>query len=100
MATGSSSTVTPISSNAIPRFPPIVNGQFLHAKAVATSSRVLHTRYASSNVSRKFALKRDLSNMKQGDLDLAHYYAKLAKYWEEPEAISSVRYLNCVVGDN
>ncbi|KAL9691886.1 hypothetical protein QQ045_012313 [Rhodiola kirilowii] len=77
----------------------IVHGQILHAKDVATAWKILHTRYAGSNVSRKFALKRDLGNMKQGDLDLAHYYAKLAKFWEESEAISSVRYMNCVIGD-
>ncbi|CAM8889614.1 unnamed protein product [Rhodiola kirilowii] len=79
---------------------PIVHGQILHAKDVATALKILHTRYAGSNVSRKFALKRDLGNLKQGDLDLAHYYAKLAKYWEELEAISSVRFLHCTGDKN
>ncbi|CAM8908237.1 unnamed protein product [Rhodiola kirilowii] len=78
---------------------PIIHGQIHHAKDVATAWKILHTRYAGSNISRKFALKRDLGNMKQGDLDLAHYYDKLAKFWEESEAISSVRYMNCVIGD-
>ncbi|KAL9682259.1 hypothetical protein QQ045_014054 [Rhodiola kirilowii] len=43
---------------------PIVHGQILHAKDVATALKILHTRYAGSNVSRKFSLKRDLGNMK------------------------------------
>ncbi|CAM8889602.1 unnamed protein product [Rhodiola kirilowii] len=79
---------------------PIVHGQILHAKDVATAWKILHTRYAGSNVSRKFALKRDLGNLKQGDLDLAHYYAKLDKYWEELEAIRSVRFLHCTGDKN
>ncbi|KAL9684749.1 hypothetical protein QQ045_022190 [Rhodiola kirilowii] len=77
----------------------IVHGQILNAKDVATAWKILHTRYAGSNVSRKFAWKRDLGNMKQSALDLAHYYDKLAKYWEELADISGVTYMNFLVGD-
>ncbi|CAM8947663.1 unnamed protein product [Rhodiola kirilowii] len=59
----------------------------LHAKDVASAWRILHNRYAGSNVSRKFYLK-EVSNIRQGDLDIANYFEKLNAFWKELDAMS------------
>ncbi|CAM8895309.1 unnamed protein product [Rhodiola kirilowii] len=43
-----------------------VVSHILHAKDAASVWHVLHTRYTGSNVSRKFYLKKEISNIKQG----------------------------------
>ncbi|CAM8902807.1 unnamed protein product [Rhodiola kirilowii] len=60
-----------------------VVSHILHAKDTASAWRILHSRYASSNVSRKFYLKKEVSNIKQGDLDIANYFEKLNAFWKE-----------------
>ncbi|KAL9689696.1 hypothetical protein QQ045_010085 [Rhodiola kirilowii] len=65
-----------------------VVSHILHAKDVASAWRVLHNRYAGSNVSRKFYLKKDVSNIRQGDHDIANYFEKLNGFWKEIDAMS------------
>ncbi|CAM8880974.1 unnamed protein product [Rhodiola kirilowii] len=67
----------------------IVN-HILHAKDVAHAWRILHIRYAGSNVSRKFYLKKEVSNIKQGDMDVAGFFEKLNAYWKELDAMSKL----------
>ncbi|KAL9659219.1 hypothetical protein QQ045_018697 [Rhodiola kirilowii] len=65
-----------------------VVSHILHAKDTASAWRILHSSYASSNVSRKFYLKKEVSNIKQGDLDIANYFEKLNAFWKELESMS------------
>ncbi|CAM8888862.1 unnamed protein product [Rhodiola kirilowii] len=65
----------------------VVN-HILHAKDAASAWRILHSRYAGSNVSRKFFVKKEISNIKQGDLDVASYFEKLNAYWKELDSMS------------
>ncbi|KAL9686915.1 hypothetical protein QQ045_031309 [Rhodiola kirilowii] len=65
----------------------VVN-HILHAKDVASAWRILHTRYAGSNVSRKFYLKKEICNINQGELDIAKFFEKLNAYWKELDALS------------
>ncbi|CAM8903825.1 unnamed protein product [Rhodiola kirilowii] len=65
-----------------------VVSHILHAKDAASAWRILYTRYAGSNVSRKFYLKKEISNIKQGDLDVAYFFEKLNAYWKELDAMS------------
>ncbi|CAM8951474.1 unnamed protein product [Rhodiola kirilowii] len=67
----------------------IVN-HILHAKDVAHAWRILHIRYTGSNVSRKFHLKKEVSNIKQGDMDVASFFEKLNAYWKELDAMSKL----------
>ncbi|KAL9686189.1 hypothetical protein QQ045_023644 [Rhodiola kirilowii] len=65
----------------------VVN-HILHAKDAASAWRILHSRYAGSNVLRKFFVKKEISNIKQGDLDVASYFEKLNAYWKELDSMS------------
>ncbi|KAL9688442.1 hypothetical protein QQ045_032863 [Rhodiola kirilowii] len=62
-------------------------GQILHAEDVAVAWQTLHARFSGTNLSRKFALKKDICNLLQGDLEVAAYFQKLASYWEELDAM-------------
>ncbi|KAL9684421.1 hypothetical protein QQ045_021857 [Rhodiola kirilowii] len=69
----------------------IVN-QILHASDVSWARRILHTRYAGSNVARKAALKKDIANTQQGDEeDKSTYFERLSNLWEELDAIIGKR---------
>ncbi|CAM8984340.1 unnamed protein product [Rhodiola kirilowii] len=65
-----------------------VVSHILHAKDATTAWRILHNRYAGSNVSRKFYLKKEVSNIRQGDLDIANYFEKLNAFWKELDSMS------------
>ncbi|CAM8930112.1 unnamed protein product [Rhodiola kirilowii] len=65
-----------------------VVSHILHAKDAATAWRILHSRYAGSNVSRKFYVKKEISNIRQGELDVANYFEKLNGYWKELDSLS------------
>ncbi|CAM8928639.1 unnamed protein product [Rhodiola kirilowii] len=62
-------------------------GQILHSFDAADAWNTLHIRYAGSNLSRKFALKRDICNLMQGDMSIDAYFEKLTDYWGELDAM-------------
>ncbi|KAL9674934.1 hypothetical protein QQ045_003133 [Rhodiola kirilowii] len=64
-----------------------VLGQILHADDVIQAWKILNARYAGTNVTRKFSIKKNLHNLMQGDQDIASYYDRLSKYWQELESI-------------
>ncbi|KAL9681384.1 hypothetical protein QQ045_013167 [Rhodiola kirilowii] len=71
-----------------------VPNQILHSGDVATARRILHTKYAGSNLSRKFALKKEICNMMQRDQDVATYFERLVKLWQEFDSISGRKLCN------
>ncbi|CAM8948793.1 unnamed protein product [Rhodiola kirilowii] len=72
--------------------------QILHAEDVAVAWRTLHIRYSGSNLSRKFALKKDIWSLMQGDMDVASYIGKLTNFWEDLDAMRGRRH--CYVAGN
>ncbi|CAM8950253.1 unnamed protein product [Rhodiola kirilowii] len=72
--------------------------QILHAEDVAAAWQTLHMRYSGSNLSRKFALKKDIWSLMQGDMDVASYFEKLTNFWEDLDAMRGKRH--CYVAGN
>ncbi|XP_019236911.1 PREDICTED: uncharacterized protein LOC109217132 [Nicotiana attenuata] len=57
--------------------------------------RQLNTSYGTANGTKKFEIKRELAFTCQGDLDIASYFNKLKKLWDELIVMSSNHAKNC-----
>lgn len=63
----------------------------MRCKDVMIAWNSLRIRYGGSNLARKLVLTTEINNCVQGDNDVATYYDKLSKYWEELDSIKRVR---------
>lgn len=66
----------------------------MRCKDVMTAWNSLRIRYGGTNLARKSVLTTEISNCVQGDKDVATFFDKLSKYWEELDSIKRVK--SCV----
>ncbi|CAM8953148.1 unnamed protein product [Rhodiola kirilowii] len=66
---------------------PDVTGQILDSTDVADAWKCLHMMYAGSNLSRKFALQQEITNLMQGTMTVAKYFETLCGLWRELDAM-------------
>ncbi|CAM8878685.1 unnamed protein product [Rhodiola kirilowii] len=70
---------------------PDVTGQILDSSDVADAWNCLHMMYAGSNLSRKFTLQQEITNLMQGTMTVAKYFEKLCGLWGELDAMRERR---------
>lgn len=72
-----------------------ISQNFMYASSSHELWKEIEERYAESNAPLIYQLQRDLSNIKQENLNVASYYSKLKKVWDELQAIEGLPACNC-----
>ncbi|XP_016466380.1 uncharacterized protein LOC107789126 [Nicotiana tabacum] len=67
-----------------------------HSKTSESIWKQLNSRYGSVNGTKVFKLKRELTSTYQGSLDIASYFNKLKKIWDEPGIMCSSHANSCI----
>ncbi|XP_070049982.1 uncharacterized protein [Nicotiana tomentosiformis] len=68
----------------------------LYCETVESILKPLNSRYGSVNGTKVFELKRELTSAYQGSLDIASYFNKLKKIWDELGVMCSSHANSCI----
>lgn len=69
---------------------------FLYVKTTKELSDELKERFGECNGPLLYQIQREISTVTQGDMNVAQYYTRLKKYWDELACLTSV--LECTCG--